>query len=80
MKEEYYYPIFIVIKNLLKWNGGTCLIFEDDVKFINKSKNNKDNIFNTIIRISTNYDVLFIGYKHISLNSLYKKLLVDNGF
>ena len=51
-------------KDFLKSNDETCLIFEDDVKFIHKSKNNKDNILNTVNKINTNYDVLFIGYKY----------------
>lgn len=49
--------------DFLKSKDEKCIIFEDDLKFINKSKNNKKKIVN-IINSNSNFDILYLGYNH----------------
>lgn len=51
-------------RNFLKSNEDYCVIFEDDVKFINISKNNHK-IIKQVIKNSPNYDIIFLGYREI---------------
>ena len=47
--------------DFLKTNDKYCLIFEDDIKFINKSKNNYKKI-NYIINNAPENEILLLGY------------------
>ena len=49
--------------DFLKSKDDKCIIFEDDFKFINKSKLNK-NIITTIIKNTCDFDILYLGYKN----------------
>ena len=51
--------------DFLKSKDEKCIIFEDDFKFINKSKNNKNTIVN-IINYNNNFDILYLGYQHFN--------------
>ena len=51
--------------DFLKSKDEKCIIFEDDFKFINKSKNNKNNIVN-IINSNSNFDILYLGYLYFN--------------
>ena len=51
-------------KRLLNSISQYCLIFEDDVKFINSSKNNSIFI-NKLPNLINNWDILYLGYLDI---------------
>ena len=51
-------------KNLLNSNDQYCLIFEDDIKFIKQTKQNKIDI-DRIPLIVKKWDVIFLGYRTI---------------
>lgn len=57
--------------DFLKSKDKFCIIFEDDVKFINKSQNNYKYI-QKIIKNSPNYDILFLGCRAIKSKALPK--------
>lgn len=63
---------------LLKSSEDYCLIFEDDVKFINSSKNNYIYIKN-IPYLIKNWDLIFLGYINVLSKDVPENLLFIKG-